>query len=404
MTTPSLTFVVLSMDLNNFNEIRAALATDSRTKLLSGGNDTEQVHDEVVRLKPSAAIINLGPNADQAIKLIQRLTVDCPATAVISVAKESSADRILESLRAGAREFLRLPISADELITVLDRISELCNVQIESSRKVGRMTAVFSSKGGCGTSFIATNLAACTNAKTVLVDLNLEAGDLGLFLGLDPKRSIADMVAHRGVLDQELISAYVSSFSGDLDLLAAPKEVDPVERIKPEHIFEMLQRLRERYDHVVLDLQHTFDAVTLAALDQSDKIVLVLSLDIPAIRSVKRAIQFFDRVGYPPSKIVIVVNRWSKQVDLDLRQVEEFLNKPVASSILSDYQTVVNSINMGTPLVKSNPSSKISRGIIQIYQTLSAEPIKPGEMKAKRSWNFLSKYTSRGPDTSRISH
>jgi pilus assembly protein CpaE len=402
MTTQSLTFVVLSTDLNNFNEIRAALAADNRTKLLSGGNDTEQVREEVVRLKPSAAIIALGPNADQAIALMQRLTADCPDTAIISVAKESFSGRILESLRAGAREFLRLPISADELRTVLDRISELCAVQIESSRKIGRMTAVFSSKGGCGTSFIATNLAACTNARTVLVDLNLEAGDLGLFLGLDPKRSIADMVAHRGVMDSELISAYVSPFSENLDLLAAPKEVDPVERIKPEHIFEMLQRLRERYDHVVLDLQHSFDAVTLAALDQSDKIVLVLSLDIPAIRSVKRTLQFFDRVGYPPSKIVIVVNRWSKQVDLDLRQVEEFLNRPVAGSLLSDYQTVVNSINMGIPLVKSNSSSKIARGIVEIYQKLGPEVIEAGKAKSKRSWNFLSKYTSRGPDASRI--
>ncbi len=394
--TQSLSFVVLTTSLDNFNEIRAALATDSRTKLLSGGNDIEQVHDEVVRLKPSAAIINLGSNAEQAIKLIQTLNTECPTTAIISVARETSADLILQSLRAGAREFLRLPISADELRTVLDRIGEFCADQGEAPKKSGRMTAVFSSKGGCGTSFIATNIAACATTRTLLVDLNLESGDLGLYLGLDPKRSIADMIAHRGVLDNELISAYVAPHSPNLHLLAAPKEVDPVDKMKPEYVFELLQRLRECYDHIVIDPQHTFDAVTMTALDQSDKIVLVLTLDIPAIRSAKRALQFFDKVGYPRTKILIFVNRWSKQFDLDLHQVEEFLGGPVMGSLPSDYQMVVNSINMGTPLVESDSSSKIARGIVRVANALAAETPETGEPKPKRSWSFFWRRPSSG--------
>jgi pilus assembly protein CpaE len=399
MATQSLSFVVLSTDLDNFNEIRAALATDSRTKLLSGGNDPEQVHDEVAHLKPSAAIINLGSNGDQAIKLIQRLNTELPNTAIISVAKETSADLILQSLRAGAREFLRLPISSDELGTVLDRIGEFCAGHAPAPKKLGRMTAVFSSKGGCGTSFIAANIAACTPMRTLLIDLNLECGDLPLFLGLDPRHSVADVVSHRN-LDSEVISAYVAPYSPNLHLLAAPKEVDPVERIKPEQIFDMLQRLRECYDHVVLDPQHTFDAVTLAALDQADRIVLVLSLDIPAIRSAKRAIQFFDRVGYR-RKISVLVNRWSKQIDLDLHQVEEVLGQPVIGSLLSDYQTVVGSINLGKPLVESNSSSKIAREIIRVTQALTAGMAAQEEPKPKKPWSIFSKLTSGKSDTIR---
>jgi len=400
MTTQSLTIVVLSTDFENFKEIRAALATDSRAKLLSGGNDTEQVYEEVVRLKPSAAFINLGHNSEQAIKLIQRLTTECPMTAIISIAKETSADLLLQSLRSGAREFLRLPIDSGELATVLDRIGEFYAEQVEAPKKAGRMTAVFSSKGGCGTSFIATNIAACATTKTLLVDLNLEAGDLALFLGVEPRHSIADMISHRGVLDSELISAYVTPHSANLHLLPAPREVDPVDKIKPEHVFEVLQRLRECYDHVVLDPQHTFDAVTMTALDQSDKIVLVLTLDIPAIRSAKRALQFFDKIGYPREKTLIFVNRWSKLVDLDLRQVEEFLGGPVAGCLLSDYQMVVNSINLGTPLVKSNSSSKISRGILQFAQALSSsKTVKAEEPKSRRFWGLLSKRPTAGSQT-----
>jgi pilus assembly protein CpaE len=96
-------------------------------------------------------------------------------------------------------------------------------------------------------------------------------------------------------LDESLINSLVTPHSTNLSLLAAPREADSADEIEPQHIFEVLQKLREHYDYVVLDPQHTFDSITLAALDQSDEIVLVLTLDIPAIRSTQRALEIFDR-------------------------------------------------------------------------------------------------------------
>jgi len=394
MATQPITIVVLSKDLDDFNDIRTALNTDSRAKLISGGNDPEQVFEVVSEHKPSAAIISLSAEGEQAIKLIRRLREECPNTAVISAAKDSSADLTLQSLRSGALEFLRLPISAEELKLVLDRIAAFCAEHSEDEKKIGKMIAVFSCKGGCGTSFIATNLAAATKAKAVLVDLNLEAGDLPLFLGVQAKYSIEDLVQRHGRIDDKLISSFVTPCSGNLDLLAAPKEVDPVEKIQPEHVLEVLQRLTECYDYIFLDSQHTFDAITLAALDQANEIVLVITLDFPSIRSAQRALQIFDRVGYPREKVRILVNRWSKMVDLDIAQVEEFLGEPVIGSILSDYQTVVNSINLGTPLVKSDPRSKIGKEIIRVAQLIAAKEGEVEEEKPKRSWNFFLKRSS----------
>ena len=238
--TQSLSVVVLSTGLDNFKEIRAALATDSRVQLLAGGDDVEQLHGEIVRLKPAAAVITLGANADQAITLIQQLNSESPKTAIISAAHNASSDLLLQSLRAGAREFLQLPIRAQDLKTVLDRVAEFCAIQVETPKKKGRMVAVFSSKGGCGTSFIATNFAASTNARTVLVDLNLQAGDLPLFLGVDPRYSFADLAENRNRLDEALINSFVTPYSSSLSLLAAPKEADSADEIEPEHVFEVL--------------------------------------------------------------------------------------------------------------------------------------------------------------------
>jgi pilus assembly protein CpaE len=397
MTEP-ISVVVLSTGLENFKDIRRALSNESRVQLLAGGNDADQLYDEIVRLKPNAAIIALGPNADTAVRFIERLNAECPNTTIISAAQDASPDLIIGSVRAGAREFLKIPISPDELRTVLDRVTDFSSKQqVEASRKKGRMIAVFSSKGGCGTSFIATNFAAATNSRTVLVDLNLQAGDLPLFLGVDPKYSIADMVEKRSRLDDELINSLVTPHSQHLSLVAAPREADSADEIEPQHVFEVLQKLREHFDYVVLDPQHTFDSITLAALDQSDEIVLVLTLDIPAIRSTQRALEIFDRLGYPRKKVRIVVNRWSKQIDIDLRQVEKFLNEPVIGFVPSDYQTAVNSINLGTPLVQAEPSSKIAGEIRRIAEQISVGLAPINDAKPRKAfWNsFLKKQPAK---------
>src|ERR1700745_3545426 len=141
MTEP-ISVVVLSTGLENFKEIRKALSAEARVQLLAGGNDTEQLYEEIVRLKPAAAIIALGPNPETAVRFIERLKEECPKTAIISAAADASPDLILQSLRAGAREFLRIPISPEELRTVLDRISEFASTQTEPPKKKGRMFAV----------------------------------------------------------------------------------------------------------------------------------------------------------------------------------------------------------------------------------------------------------------------
>lgn len=239
MMQQPLTIVVLSTGLENFKEIRSALSADGRVQLLAGGDDTDQLYSEIIRLKPMAALITLGANSEQALKFIQRLGSEAPKTALIAAAHKAAPELLLQSLRAGAREFLQLPIKADELKTVLDRVAEFCQSQADVPKQKGRMVAVFSSKGGCGTTFVATNLAACAGVNTILVDLNLQAGDLPLFLGVNHKYSFADMAENRTRLDDALIKSFATPYSSNLSLLAAPKEADSADEIEPEQVFEV---------------------------------------------------------------------------------------------------------------------------------------------------------------------
>jgi len=389
MTQP-LTFVISTTGLDNFKELRKALSSDARTKLLAGGDDSDQLFEEIARLRPSAAIVVMGANTENSLAFISRIFTECSSTAIISAGENPSPDLILRSMRAGARDFLRLPINSEEFNTVLDRTAQFCAGQVAAPKKKGRMIAVFSSKGGCGTSFLATNIAAATGAPTALVDLNLQAGDLQLFLGLEPRYSIADLVEGRARLDDELVKSLVAPYSANLSLVAAPKEADSADGIEPEHVFDVLNRLRECYEYVVLDPQHTFDSITLAALDQADDIVLVLSLDIPAIRSTQRALEIFDRLGYPRKKVRVVVNRFSKQIDLDLREVERFLGEPVTGFIPSDYQTAVTSINLGQPLVRTDSSSRLAQEMTRVTRAIIGGPTHlVTQQPRKRIWEKI---------------
>ena len=174
--------------------------------------------------------------------------------------------------------------------------------------------------------FFAANLAAAMSVPTLLADLNLQAGDAATLLGLEAKYSLADFVANRTRLDDSLISSFITTHSAGLSLLAAPLEAHEVEDIKPQDVTEVLHLLSQRYESIVLDLPNAFDPVTIAALDMAEDILLITTLDIPGIRNTKRALKVFERLGYPRTKVHVVVNRWSKNIDVELKKVESHLD------------------------------------------------------------------------------
>jgi pilus assembly protein CpaE len=253
--------------------------------------------------------------------------------------------------------------------------------------------AVFSPKGGCGTSLIATNLAMTQKSPTVLVDLNLQSGDLELMLGLKPKFSLADVVENRERLDDALLASYITPHSKNLSLLAAPTKAESAEDIEPKHIYEVMELLRQRYDNVIIDTPHSFDSVTISALDHADQILVVLTLEIHAIRSTRRALEIFDRLGYPRKKVRLVVNRYSKNIELDQKQVEDFLGERVVAFIQSDYRAAVNSINLGQPLIDSAPGSLVTTDLFNLASKVFANNVAPPALAAggKRPFNSLFK-------------
>ena len=236
-----LTFITLSKDQETSHELKNALLGSGRARFLTACDGPDQLLSEVTRLRPSATIIHITTaTADRDLTLIKQLLVKDPNTAIIAASDESVPSLILGSMRAGAREFLQLPIVADEFRTVMDRVVEFCASVESSTQKRAHFIAAFSGKGGSGVSFLATNLAAAMPESTLIVDLNLQAGDIASYLGLDVKYSMSDFVRNRTKLDHSLMTTLVTPYSNNLGVLAAPLEAHEAEDVKPQELCEIL--------------------------------------------------------------------------------------------------------------------------------------------------------------------
>ncbi|HYE93131.1 MAG TPA: hypothetical protein VEA38_19020, partial [Terriglobales bacterium] len=227
-----------------------------------------------------------------------------------------------------------------------------------------------------------------------LVDLNLQAGDADSMLGLEPAYSISELVRSRARVDDSMLASFLTNYSATLSLLAAPPEAEGADDITPQHVLELMHILRARFSCVVLDLQHTFDPITVEALSQADDVLLLMTLDIPGIRSAKRTLRLFDRFGFPRQKTHVVINRWTKQTDVALQQVEKHLDERLLGFIPNDYKRAIGSINLGQPLVEIEPGSKISLEIKRIATAIAGQgaPLPPAPRKG-----FLRSVFSREP-------
>ena len=175
------------------------------------------------------------------------------------------------------------------------------------------MITVFSPKGGVGKSTMATGLAGAyagpLKRHTLLIDLDLQFGDVGIMMGIDPTQTIVDLVTTTGELDPDKLGGYVVHHPSGVDVLAAPLRPEDAELVTEDRIGQLVDVAKAAYDIVVLDTPPHFDATTLAALDRSDRLVLLTTMDIPTVKNAKLALQTLNLLQYPRERIALVVNR-----------------------------------------------------------------------------------------------
>jgi pilus assembly protein CpaE len=252
--------------------------------------------------------------------------------------------------------------------------AEAAAAQAAADAPVGRLHTVFSTKGGVGKSLVATNLgvALANDGHSVcLVDLDVNSGDVAIMLQLTPQQTINDLAGFNGVIDEEGISSILTRHSDNLTVVAAPVRLDSLEQASQDDVGKLLDELRRMVDFVVVDTSGMFDDLALCALDRSDCIVLVGTLDIPSLKALKLATSTLEVLNFPKSTWRFVLNRADGKVGLTVDEFEKTLGLKSDSSLVSSRE-VLAAVNRGEALVSAYPSHPNTKALVAFSRSVAA--------------------------------
>jgi len=342
----------------------------------------------------------LGPSVDQqdVFALAEEMRLRRPSLGVVMVRRRIDTAVLSDALRSGVREVVQERDLAG-LATAVRRQREIAvrlREQIERpdgadvDRRGGRVVTVFSAKGGCGKTTLATNLGAALadagKGTVALLDLDLAFGDVAIALQLFPTHTIADAVPIGEDLDGPALLSLLTTHRSGLQALVAPMEPSAADSIDTALVVRIVDLLKQEFDYVVIDTPPALDDNVLAAFDRSDVVALLATLDIPALKNLKLTLETLDLIGFPREKLKIVLNRSDSKVGLALSEVEKTLKAPIVAQIPSS-RDVPASTNRGVAIVSDEPKNPVSMAIRQFideYVVASGDDAIPAQMRTDR--------------------
>ena len=344
--------------------------------------DSPKALEELLAARTDEHLVVVGPQTPLAVAcaIAERYRASRPALGVVLIRHRPDIATMGDAMRAGVREV----VSADDAgeIAAACRRSEAVSAAFDSEAHAGEragrgmLVTVFASKGGCGKTTVSTNLGASFAAmglRTCIVDLDLQFGDVAIALQLEPVRSISDALGMQGGIDAQAASSLVVRVGPGLDALLAPPRPAEAEFITAEIAGDILEGLLGIYDVVIVDSPPAFNDVVLRAFDLADAYVLITTLDMPALKSLKITLDTLDALGYPRSRWNMVLNRSDSRVGLSPEDVERAIGMRVPTRVPSS-SAVPASINQGVVLVDSAPRHPVSRALRHLAESLRGAP------------------------------
>ena len=335
------------------------------------GGDIQRMDSSVALVRaleesPRENLVIIGPDVDMQIAcdLSESVRVLRAEVGVLLLRRRLDVAVLGQALRAGVREV----ITADDLTGLADAVrrsrelSQKMAGQHDHTQQDGKVITVFSAKGGVGKTTFSTNLSAylaSTGARVLIVDLDLAFGDVGISLQMLPQNSIIDLVQMAGHLDEQGLQSIVTHHESGLDAACAPAEPSDADRIPGTIISELLKVAKRSYDFVVVDTPPAFTEHVLAAFDNSDLLVLIATLDIPAVKNLRLTLDTLDLLGSPREDRVVVLNRSDAKVGLRSEDVVAVIKQDIAVMVPNS-TSVPASVNRGVPIVLDEPKHPVS--------------------------------------------
>jgi pilus assembly protein CpaE len=348
-------------------------------------------------LRPDVIVMDINMPGLDGVGAAEIISQRLPTSPIIMMSVHGEAEQLKRSISAGAREFLVKPFSGDEFATSIRRVYErelARRAQVSATLPAlppegggvasedideHQVIAVFSPKGGAGRTTIATNLALAilreTGGRICLLDANLQFGDVGVLLNLNPKnRSMLDAV-EGGEPDADIINSVVVDHSTGIRVLLAPPSPEGADLVTPAFLRKIVDHLRMTHDYVVVDLPSALTDHSLAVMDAADQIVVLTALEITTIKNVRLFLEVADQLEYDRNKLRLVINRADSAQGIRIADVEASIRRPIDGTIVSDGRLSVLAVNRGVPFVVSHPDGAISRDLIKLARTLVGDAV-----------------------------
>ncbi|MCZ6529998.1 MAG: response regulator [Chloroflexi bacterium] len=375
--------------------LRKLLQFESDIVVVGAAGSGHEAIEVASETKPDIVLMDINMEDMDGITATEAILSEVPFTQVIILSVQSEQDYMRRAMMAGARDFMVKPPSSEELIATIRRLSVFARDKRKefekpaaadvaelppgaagydsSHRPAGTVLAFYSPKGGVGCTTIATNIALGLDTEetpTVLVDGNLQFGDVSVFLNLQSKYSINDLTARMDDIDPEILEDVLLLHESGLRVLAAPPRPEMADEVNADQIRTIIQFLRRHFAYVVVDTASTMDDTTLAILDTADLLIAICTPDIPSIKDARHLFDLLHILEFPTENVCFVLNKMDRKGGISSEAVGENLKREVEAVIPMDERVVTASINKGIPLILSDRSSPQSRAIMQLMGTI----------------------------------
>ena len=388
--------------------LRSLLEQCKEFKVTAEAKNGKDAVDMALEFQPDIVIMSVNLPRGDGYECAKKIVQAAPYIGVILTGTAENLQIIRNSMQVGASDFLAMPVSKarlQESITNLFNIKQqqkkhFIDYPISVPRREPKVIAVFSSKGGVGKTVISTNIAVAlkelTHEDVLLIDLDLQFGDVADLLNITPKISIKNLVEDKINLESNEIDKYLIPHESGIQILAAPEKPEDADLIEVNDIKDLMQLFKKSFDYIVIDLPPLFNQVTLGAIELADHVFLVSTMEIPTLRNIKGGLEILRRLEYPEGKITLIVNRFDARREINGSDINKFLNVSEIYYIDDNPELVSSSINLGEPIVSRNKETPVARQIINLAKTLIDYMTKPPVRKrqnifkhflAKRGWS-----------------
>jgi pilus assembly protein CpaE len=377
---------LISSNDNIIDEVsRIIKGMDSGYSLTTFKGDVNQLTNFDDKPPSDIIILDCSKADNSQLDLLESIILKYRNVAFILLRSIVTPEFLIYAMRMGVRDVLPLPVVPADLLQAVTRLDKVVSTTI-SPDKQATVIAFIGVKGGVGSTFIACNfsyiLAASHEKKVTLLDLDLQFGDALLYLSDSPATNdLSDLVQDISRLDGSLLASSLVNILPNFGILAAPDDAEQSEGIKSEQINALLKLAKNQNDYVVLDIGRRIDSVSVKALDNADIIFLVTQATLPCIRASKRLISTFMSLGYSKDKISLIVNRYDKNSDIQIKDVELTSGLKVFEMIPNSYDCVSASVNQGVPVMNISKNNPVTSALHEI-----AQKFVPGSKVKQKSW------------------